>query len=87
MRENLSETFLEIRKDFDEIDEDEYSDMITDTINEGIYHPVFIAITDIMMCFEKYMMETTHLFPFMSEAEREEVLIKAVKDHLVPSSS
>lgn len=86
MTENISETMKAIRKDFEHIDQDEYAEMLSDTINEGFYHTVFIGVTDIMMCFEKYMMETTHRFPFMNEDEKQRVLINTIKEHLVPSS-
>lgn len=85
MRDNLSQVFQEIRKDFDEIHEDEYCEMLDDVINTGIYQPVLVSVTDIMMCFEKYMIENNHSFAFMNEAEKEAALIKTIKEHLIQS--
>lgn len=86
MSGNLSLVFQEIRKDFDEIHEDEYSEMLDDVINTGIYRPILESVTDIMMCFEKYMIENNHSFVFMNAAEKEVALINTIKEHLMPSS-
>lgn len=85
MRSNISQVFQEIRKDFDEIHEDEYCEMLDDVINAEIYRPILVSITDIMMCFEKYMIENNYCFVFMNAAEKEVALINTIKEHLIPS--
>lgn len=85
MRSNISLVFQEIRKDFDEIHEDEYCEMLDDVINAEMYRPILVSVTDIMMCFEKYMIENNHCFVFMNAAEKEVALINTIKEHLIPS--
>ncbi|PHR53608.1 MAG: hypothetical protein COA44_15200 [Arcobacter sp.] len=84
MRDHLSETFKEIMKDFNGIDEDEHCELLDEVINTGIYQPIMVSITDIMMCFEKHMIETNHRFVFMNDEERQEALIQTIKEHLIP---